>query len=361
MPKRVYKEDLDQRQKTKSRPVVNESHTFTDSSHPGRILAGLRKQWKAGHLLDVTVRVNDVSVKAHKSVLSAFSPYFEALFASGMSDAGHDEIILPDIHVSGTAIRLLVEFAYCGTLEITPDNIQELLYAANFLCIDAVISACCSYIQNNLSIENCVDVLELAVTLDLHELQQNIELFMISQLEEIIKQEIFLKLQVKQLLGLLERDELIVLENGFWFPEVEQEEKILKMILRFVEAKPELSHEHLPTLLSRGVRLMLLPTSVLVQLKSSNWVQSSPDCLKLLDRILCSEMSSEEKSIWERPRPCKGMWYLLCLLQLPLSDIIFSSLSSGIVAADLRIAGIISILHFLSSNNYRPIESLFIW
>src|SRR6218665_4052645 len=309
MPKRVYKEDLDQRQKTKSRPVVNESHTFTDSSHPGRILAGLRKQWKAGHLLDVTVRVNDVSVKAHKSVLSAFSPYFEALFASGMSDAGRDEINLQDIHVSDTTIRLLVEFAYCGTLEITPDNIQELLYAANFLCIDAVISACCSYIQNNLCIENCVDVLELAVILYQHKLRQNIESFMTLHFEELVKQDIFQKMQVKQLLVLLERDELTLLENGFWVSEVEQEEKILKMILRFVEAKPELSHEYLPTLLSRGVRLMLLPMSVLVQLKSSNLIQRSPECLKLLNQIIFSKMSSEEKSRWERPRLREGMWY----------------------------------------------------
>src|SRR6218665_448302 len=197
-------------------PVMNEFYKFTDLTHPSHILVGLHKQWTASRFLDITIRVNDVSVRAHKSVISAFSRYFEALFDSDMSDAGRDEIILPDIHVSGTAIRLLVQFAYSSTLDITPENVQDLLYAANFLCIDAVISACCSYIQNNLCIENCVDVLELAVMLDQHELRQNIESFMTLHFEELDQQEIFRKMQVKQLLVLLERDELTLLENGLW-------------------------------------------------------------------------------------------------------------------------------------------------
>jgi len=260
--------------------------------------------------LDVTIRVNDVSVRAHKIVLSAFSRYFEALFHSGMSDAGRDEISLPEIHVSGTAIKLLVEFAYCGTLEITPENNQDLLVGANFLCIDSVIRACCTYLHGNLSIENCVDVLELAVSLDQLQLQQNVESFMILHFEEFVQQEIFLKMPVKQLLGLLEKDELTVLENGFCVSTVEQEEKILKVILRFVEAKPEVNHEHLPLLLSHGVRLMLLPLSVLVSLKSSSWIMSSPECLKLLNRIITSEMNSVEQNCWKRPRLSIGKWYI---------------------------------------------------
>ena len=56
----------------------------------------LESMLKRGFLVDVTLSSLGKSVKAHKAVLSACSPYFEELFTA--TDHSHPIIILKDVH-----------------------------------------------------------------------------------------------------------------------------------------------------------------------------------------------------------------------------------------------------------------------
>lgn len=273
---------------------------FTNPSLSSSILATLQEQWTKGHLMDVTIRVGDHRVRAQRNILSAVSRYFETLFSTSINDYKPEEIELRD--VSGKAVEMLVQYAYTGSLDISGDNVNDLISAANFLRIDSVTDACCKYLKNNLTTENCLDAQGLAVSLDQPSLRDSVERFIVDHFKDLTIDDHVMKMPADLLVQLLERDDVTVVGDGFYADRSKEEDKILETVLRYVELDPEGRRRHLPSLLSRGVRLMLLPTSRLEALKSSRLVSSSPESLGLVSRALSLDASDEENKRWRRPR-----------------------------------------------------------
>ncbi|XP_066977142.1 uncharacterized protein [Macrobrachium rosenbergii] len=81
--------------------------------------------------VDVTLACEGHSVKAHRMVLSACSPYFQEL----LSDApcSHPVIILQG--VKWTELKAVVEFMYKGEINISQDDLGSLLRVAEYLKI----------------------------------------------------------------------------------------------------------------------------------------------------------------------------------------------------------------------------------
>ncbi|VDN16099.1 unnamed protein product, partial [Dibothriocephalus latus] len=66
----------------------------------------------SGKLTDVTLRVENVKIPCHRIVLTGASPYFRAMFTSGMKEEGVPEISLH--YITPLALHRLVHFAYTG-------------------------------------------------------------------------------------------------------------------------------------------------------------------------------------------------------------------------------------------------------
>nr|XP_044250461.1 protein bric-a-brac 2-like [Drosophila takahashii] len=81
--------------------------------------------------VDVTLSCEGHSIKAHKMVLSACSPYFQALFYD--NPCQHPIIIMRD--VSWSDLKALVEFMYKGEINVCQDQINPLLKVAETLKI----------------------------------------------------------------------------------------------------------------------------------------------------------------------------------------------------------------------------------
>lgn len=248
--------------------------------------------------MDVTIRIGDHRVQAQRNILSAVSRYFETLFSSSVNDL--EEIELRD--VNGKAVELLVQYAYTGSLDISRDNVNDLIRAANFLCIDSVTGACRVYMENNLTIENCLDVRGLAVSLDQLSLRESAERFIFEHFKDLTIEDHLMKMPADLLEQLLERDDVTVMGDKFYGDPSKEEEKILDFVLRYVESDPVGRRGYLASLLSRGVRLMLLPPSRLEALKSSRLISSSPESLRSVSRALSLEASDEESERWRQPR-----------------------------------------------------------
>lgn len=108
----------------------------------------------------VAVQAGATTVVAHRSFLAAFAKYFATLFSSGMVESTLSEVVLKDI--DGVALSQIIDFAYNGELEITPENVSAILETSNYLGIDVICEACYDYLYRRLSIENVVDVITLA-------------------------------------------------------------------------------------------------------------------------------------------------------------------------------------------------------
>lgn len=81
--------------------------------------------------VDVTLACGGRTMKAHKIVLSACSPYFQALFLD--NPCQHPTIILRDIE--WTDLRAAIEFMYKGEVNVFQEQIGPLLRVAEMLKI----------------------------------------------------------------------------------------------------------------------------------------------------------------------------------------------------------------------------------
>lgn len=81
--------------------------------------------------VDVTLSCDGISIKAHKIVLSACSPYFQALFND--NPCKHPIIIMRDIKFA--ELKAVIEFMYRGEINVCQDQIGPLLRIAELLKI----------------------------------------------------------------------------------------------------------------------------------------------------------------------------------------------------------------------------------
>lgn len=81
--------------------------------------------------VDVTLACDSQSIKAHKIVLSACSPYFQALFVD--NPCQHPIIIMRDVRWE--EMRAIVDFMYKGEINVSQEQIGPLLKIAEMLKI----------------------------------------------------------------------------------------------------------------------------------------------------------------------------------------------------------------------------------
>lgn len=81
--------------------------------------------------VDVTLSCEGCSIKAHKMVLSACSPYFQALFND--NPCKHPIVILRDIRF--VELKGIIEFMYRGEINVSQEEISPLLRVAELLKI----------------------------------------------------------------------------------------------------------------------------------------------------------------------------------------------------------------------------------
>lgn len=82
-------------------------------------------------LVDVTLAVSGRSLKAHKIILSACSPYFHSIL--GENPCNHPIIILQD--VSYADMHAVLQFMYKGEIHVTEQQLPSLLKVAETLKI----------------------------------------------------------------------------------------------------------------------------------------------------------------------------------------------------------------------------------
>nr|XP_044989352.1 zinc finger and BTB domain-containing protein 45 isoform X2 [Jaculus jaculus] len=100
------------------------------------LLETLNGQRLGGHFCDVTVRIRESSLRAHRCVLAAGSPFFQDKLL-----LGHSEIRVPPV-VPAQTVRQLVEFLYSGSLVVAQGEALQVLTAASVLRIQTVIDEC---------------------------------------------------------------------------------------------------------------------------------------------------------------------------------------------------------------------------
>lgn len=99
------------------------------NNHQTHILSAFDALLQAETLVDVTLVCAETSVRAHKVVLSACSPFFQRIFSE--NPCKHPVIVLKDFH--GWEVQAIVDFMYKGEISIGQEQLQNLIKAAESL------------------------------------------------------------------------------------------------------------------------------------------------------------------------------------------------------------------------------------
>ncbi|KAJ3603289.1 hypothetical protein NHX12_031031, partial [Muraenolepis orangiensis] len=95
---------------------------------------------------DLVIEAEGVAFNAHKNILCGCSPYF--------SNTQQTPGVYRIPGVSADTMRLLIEYAYTRHLEVTRDNVQLLLAAADQFNVMGALRACSGFLGRQLCVEN---------------------------------------------------------------------------------------------------------------------------------------------------------------------------------------------------------------
>ncbi|EEY58558.1 uncharacterized protein PITG_10648 [Phytophthora infestans T30-4] len=97
-------------------------------------------------------------VAAHRVILATASPFFHALFTSGMKESHEISPRVPLPGVPFAAFQEILRYVYMGELRVSGDTILSVLHAANRLELEEVVEICCKQLMLEINVNNCVEI-----------------------------------------------------------------------------------------------------------------------------------------------------------------------------------------------------------
>jgi len=238
-------------QKIGTKSAGSERPPYRNQAHPGRVVEGMNTMRSAGLLCDVTLVAENLEIPAHKMVLASCSPYFYAMF-TGFTERESNRVTLQG--VDSQALQILVDYVYTSEVEVTEENVQVLLPAANLLQLTDVRDACCEFLQSQLHPTNCLGIRAFA---DLHgclDLLSSTESYIERHFTEVLECDEFYALTADQVARLISSDTITV----------PSEEKVFESVISWIQHDLDTRTQFLPVLVEH-VRLPLLSQDYLIQ------------------------------------------------------------------------------------------------
>ncbi|XP_062507717.1 kelch-like protein 18 [Corticium candelabrum] len=128
--------------------------------HSVKLLHLINEFRKNGRLCDVILKVSTMEISTHRVVLATSIPYFRAMFTTNMAEATQDVVTMKDIDPD--VLGRIVEFIYTGHLDVTVDNVQDVLAAASLIQLESAQEICCEFLKEHLEPANCLGIRNFA-------------------------------------------------------------------------------------------------------------------------------------------------------------------------------------------------------
>jgi kelch-like protein 9/13 len=176
--------------------------------------------------------------------------------------------------ITGVGLQAVVEFIYSGNLKISLDNVEEVLAAASHLQVNDIVELCASFLNSTISLDNCVDVLNISELYSLCSCNSLARSFILSNFEKLAERrhDEFMKLTAIQLTSLLADNALNVVS----------EYRLFELVVNWVRHEQSVREQFIVQLI-RNVRLPLCTGEELVEKVSrEELVTRNDECYRLL-------------------------------------------------------------------------------
>ncbi|KTG05684.1 hypothetical protein cypCar_00020275 [Cyprinus carpio] len=179
------------------------STEVTDSVYAPNLLEGLGLMRQDSFLCDLTVATKSKSFDVHKVVMASCSEYIQNMLRK---DPALKKIELNDLSPVGLAT--VITYAYSGKLTLSLYTIGSTISAAMLLQIHSLVKMCSEFLMREISVENCMYVVNIADTYNLKDTKEAAQKFMRENFIEFSEMEQFLKLTYEQISEFLTDDSL---------------------------------------------------------------------------------------------------------------------------------------------------------
>jgi hypothetical protein len=282
---------------------------YCDVRYGNQLLPGLHDKYKSGTFTDITLLVENQSIRAHKIVLCSFSSYFDAMLTGGMAESSQNEICLQDVKAS--IAQMLIEFAYTGCIQIDWDNVEEVLRTANFWSADHVQNGCCKFLKKHMDTGNCLGVLRLAKAYGLKELYSSAKDLATKKFVCVTEGEEFQSLDIDTMTDLLSEDKMCIEKGGSVLPPEKQEKFIFDLIMKFANHQDKNRQNEVFDKLLPCVRwglLLVNDTELCESIMCDESLMSAPIAMGIIRKLLETRSLVHE---WKRERIPGGITVLL--------------------------------------------------
>ncbi|KAH8308673.1 hypothetical protein KR059_000335 [Drosophila kikkawai] len=122
---------------TGSNVAPQDHYSLRWNNHQNHILRAFDALLQTKTLVDVTLVCAETSIRAHKMVLSACSPFFQRVFAE--TPCKHPVIVLKDFR--GWVVQAIVDFMYRGEISVPQQRLQTLIQAGESLQVRGLVES----------------------------------------------------------------------------------------------------------------------------------------------------------------------------------------------------------------------------
>ncbi|VVD04922.1 unnamed protein product [Leptidea sinapis] len=213
-----------------------------------------------GQLCDGTIICRDMqTIRVHRAILSAVSPYFKAIFVNSLKKGEPEEKEI-FVDVPTYYMGLILDYAYTGTCTVTVENVQFLLPYADQFDVVGIVQLCCQFLLQELRPHNCLGIFKFARCYFCNDLEKKGKLYIRQNFAKILKEcSEFKSLSYEELEDILRDDEL----------NVRNEEIVFQAVKTWVEHDLESRRKYIPTLLTCKCQEALYPAVVFLTLLDS--------------------------------------------------------------------------------------------
>lgn len=255
-----------------------DTYTFSATSHARSLLSSVRTLREQKGLCDVTLQAEEKEFPAHRVILAAGSPYFNAMFTNN-----HRESFATNIDMNGIdagTLELLIDFIYTSSLDIKEESVQNLLAGASLLQLASVVQACCLFLKSRVCADNCLGIAAFADQHGCSELHKYAWTFAIENFTEVVQRDEFLSIPAPLLTDLLKCEDI----------QIQSEEEVLDSVMNWLKYDRESRTEIIMSVLEH-VKLPLIPwKSLHHKLNQVEYLANNPSCQRYIDTVKTHQM-----------------------------------------------------------------------
>ncbi|XP_068591689.1 kelch-like protein 38 [Cebidichthys violaceus] len=276
------------------RPAVKTFH-YKDEEQSSTLLLQLNGLRQENILTDVSLCSDHTEIPCHRNVLVSSSPYFRAMFCSNFMETQQTKIDLQGI--TSAILSSVIDYVYTGLVSISMDVVLPLMQAASMLQYGRLFEACSSFLQEQLSPDNCLSMIRLSEILNCDSLRDKAKEMAMKSFSDVSASEDLCELSLPELMGYLEDDGLYA-----------EEEQVFETLVAWIHHDP-LSRRGAISDLFKKVRLRHIhPTYLFQFIANDPLIQSSTLCAELIESVRRLMFSVSTKCVGDTAVDFKPLW-----------------------------------------------------